>query len=38
MFSGLVVNYPELSKELAPYQAEAAWQLGNWQELQSFVR
>ena len=31
--AGLVSSSPDLAAGLAPLQAEAAWQLGNWSQL-----
>ena len=36
--AGLIAKDNSLSKYLAPFQAEAAWQLGEWQELNEFTK
>lgn len=36
--AGLIAKDKSLSKYLAPFQAEAAWQLGEWQELNEFTK
>ena len=36
--AGIVSKYTDLSDELAAYQAEAAWQLGQWTDLNEFTK